>query len=341
MKEKDIIREIPGQLERLLKMPVKPVSDHTSAADAVFKAGRFCFVVAVKCDARVLLVREACNQAQTAAERVGRGAIPLVVVSFMGPAGRSVCESSGVSFMDLSGNARVEARGLLIDIDGRPNRFLHRGRPSSIFAPKSSRVARLMLLDPGRWWRRIEIARHTRLDKGYVSRIVGRLDEAGLINNDDTGRIRPRDPDRMLTAWEEQYRFDRHIITRGHVPARSGVQLCRYLADMLGDEGVDHAFTGLAAAYRITPYAGFRLVTVYVERVPEQALLDRISFREGAKGANTWFIVPDDAGVFDGSRVVDHVRCVNTVQAYLDLRHMPERADEAAAHLRAGSMPWQ
>ena len=45
-------------------------------------------------------------------------------------------------------------------------------------------------------------------------------------------------------------------------------------------------------------------------------------------------MVPNDEGVFHGAEIVDGIRCVHPVQAYVDLKDHPERAPEAAAELR-------
>jgi hypothetical protein len=57
-------------------------------------------------------------------------------------------------------------------------------------------------------------------------------------------------------------------------------------------------------------------------------------FRSEERGANTWLVVPNDEGVFEGAEDRDGVPCVHPLQAYLDLKGQPERATEAAADLR-------
>jgi hypothetical protein len=42
----------------------------------------------------------------------------------------------------------------------------------------------------------------------------------------------------------------------------------------------------------------------------------------------------DDSGIFIGEEDQDGLNCVTTAQTYLDLLHLPERAPEAAEHLR-------
>jgi hypothetical protein len=66
----------------------------------------------------------------------------------MGDAGRRICNESGVSWLALSGNARIDAPGVHVRVEGNENRFKRRRRPSNPFAPKISRVARWLLLHP-------------------------------------------------------------------------------------------------------------------------------------------------------------------------------------------------
>ena len=98
---------------------------------------------------------------------------------------------------------------------------------------------------------------------------------------------------------------------------------------------IQYAATGLAGAWLINQFAGFRLVTLYLPKPPTDEALDRIGFREEARGANVWLVVPNDPGVYWASRVRYGVQCVHPVQVYLDLAAQPERAAETADRLRA------
>jgi Transcriptional regulator, AbiEi antitoxin, Type IV TA system len=102
-----------------------------------------------------------------------------------------------------------------------------------------------------------------------------------------------------------------------------------------------YAATGLAAAWLWNHFAALRIVTLYLAQEPSPELLARLSFREEARGANVWLVVPDDPGVFQGSAAREGIRCVHPVQAYLDLHAHPERAEEAAATLRARELSWR
>jgi hypothetical protein len=283
----------------------------------------------------------AIEQVRAAASTARPGTIPLVAVPFMGPVGRQRCENAGVSWLDLSGNARIIAPGIRILAEGRPNRFKSRGRPSSVFAPKSARIARWLLMHAGDRLTQREIARATDMDEGFTSRIVSRLVDQGLVVRDKEGRIRPRDPDLLLDAWREVYDFSRHRIIRGHLAARTGEDALRRLARGLQDQGMPYAATGLAASWLLTRFAGFRLTTVYLAEEPSPATLDSLGLREETRGANVWLVVPKDEGVFQGAEEQGEVMCVHPVQTYLDLAGQPERAPEAAEHLRATILKWE
>jgi len=104
---------------------------------------------------------------------------------------------------------------------------------------------------------------------------------------------------------------------------------------------MDYAATGLGAAWLLTRFANFRLTTIFVPEEPAEALLKSIGFRREERGANIWFTIPNDEGVFTGATVQEGVRCVHPVQAYLDLKAQPERAVEAAEELRKRLLRWK
>lgn len=309
-------------------------------ADAVIELGGFTFVVEWEGSGTIARVSEAARQALHHASRVGKRAIPLVAVPFMGPAGRERCKESNVGWLDLSGNARLVAPALRVQIEGQPNRYKGPGRPASAFAPKSSRIARWLLMHPSRPVTQRELATTTKMDEGFTSRIVAKLESDELIIRDPDGRIRARDPNLLLDAWAESYGFAKHRIFRGHVPARTAEAQLRAMTEILAKKREPHAATGLAAAWLLDRFAGFRIVTIYLASEPEAPLLERLGFREAEPGANTWLVVPNDEGVFQGASDRDGVRCVHPIQVYLDLKEHPERAKEAAEQLRKDLLKW-
>jgi hypothetical protein len=253
----------------------------------------------------------------------------------MGDVGRRLCRQAGVSWLDLSGNADIRSPRLRILIDGRPNRYVHLGRPATPFAPKSSRLARWLLVHPNASFSQRELARHTELAASQVSRLVARLRENRLVKVDESGRVALNDRRLMLDAWSADYSFQRHHVLKAHVPGRSGTETAEQLARALERLGTQYALTGLAGCWAYTHFAGFRLVTAYVANLPQTAQLQSIDFVEQEKGSNVWLVLPDDRGVFDGERRVDGVVTAHPVQVWLDLKEQPERSSDAADELHA------
>lgn len=327
----DPIEEVAHRLSEWLEQPVSRVSCAASKPDLVFLDSK----------GRLFLVE--CKQASdTASVAAGlralrarpEGAIPILVVPFMGETGRALCQEAGVAWMDLSGNARLVVPGLRVIVDGRPNLYKRSGRPREVFAPKSARVARWLLLHPGRPFTQTEIAQATGLDPGLLSRVARRLVEDELVERTPDGRLVASRPGTLLDAWAEQYDFARHEVHKGVLAARSGTELSERIADVLLGASVPFAFTGLAAAWQYTHYAAYRLSTVYLPRGVNPALLADLGMHATERGANTWLVAPNDEGVVQGIADVGGLPCVHPVQVWLDLAAHPERASEAAERLR-------
>jgi hypothetical protein len=345
----------PPNVEQAIAELIEPLADLFSTSPGeiqvqhVGRAQPYAYAIAVpghrfmaeyKSSASAGSVAAAINELKRSAEASPDAGLPLVVVPFMGPVGRRLCEQARVSWLDLSGNAKILAPGLRIWIEGRPNKYVERGRPPNVFAPKSSRIARQLLLHPERFQSQVELARQTGLDDGYVSKIVRRLKHECYLDTNEDGAVRTRDPNLLLDAWYDAYDFDAHRIIKGHVPARSGDELLQRVVKEVAPGKLAWAATGLGAAWLYTHFAVFRLATIYLSSMPPRSLLRDIEFADEPKGANLWLVLPGDEGVFHGSQVQEGIRCVSPVQTYLDLKGQPERAKDAAVELRRKLLNW-
>ncbi|RLB87219.1 MAG: hypothetical protein DRH50_17210 [Deltaproteobacteria bacterium] len=343
--EKEVISDLPGILARLLEVPEHRIKilegEKAPGPDFVVDAGKYSFLLESKSSSARALLHPAVVQLKEIRKNSGQDVIPLLAVPFMGESGRQFCDENGIAWLDLSGNAHIKAPGLLIHIQGRPNRFKKAGRPANLFAPKSSRIARQFLIEPYRSFTQRELSQATGLDEGYTSRIIRRLEQSRLIVREDQGSLRPHDPDQLLDAWHEAYDFSRHHIIKGHIAARSGDELLQRIAGDLHQKGMDHAFTGLAGAWAYTHFAIFRIATFYLKESPGEKILDSLHLRKDDAGANTWLVVPNDEGVFQGSADREGILCVHPVQVYLDLKGHPERSKEAASRLRQEYLNWR
>ncbi len=344
MSENDALLKVANFLGGWLKVAERDIHTRSHVSDkgidGYISVGDHDFGVQIKASGNSAQVSSAIQALKSLDRLPEKAASPLVVVPFMGEVGRNLCKKEGISWLDLSGNADISAPNLRILIDGRPNRFKTPGRPSSPFAPKSSRIARWLLIHAEKAMTQRELALETDMDEGFTSRIVSRLQEEGLVARKSDGTIRVPDPDLLLNAWQEVYDFKNNQILKGHIAERSGHEIQKKLSNILMKNEVPHAVTGLGAAWLYTKYSGFRIVTFYLESFPSADLIKKLGFREEARGSNAWIVVPKDNGVFQGSRRVEGLYCVHPVQVYLDLFGHPERAKEAAEYIRHELLNW-
>ena len=339
-RESIVIRQAAGRLAEILGNP--DVAVRTDLAvygndgrqwDAVISAGDHSYVLEWKRSGSLSHVAIAIHRLARAKHSFSHDVVPLLAVPYMGRAAQEHCGKANVSWLDLSGNARIIAPGIFYQNLGNPNRYRRAGRPETAFGPRGARIARRLLIGPAKVIRQRTLAANTGLDEGHTSRVVGKLLETGLVERGQGG-IRVTDPEALLDAWREDYRFDRHHVLRGHISARGGDELIHSVTEILSRTEEPYAATALPAAWLWTRYAGFRLSTVYLQIPPTAGLKKDLGFREEERGANTWLVVPNDEGVFDGVEVIDGIPCVHPVQAYVDLKDHPERATEAATQLR-------
>ena len=301
--------------------------------DAVVDSGSHQFAIEWKASGSLGHIFRAVHQFRATAGDLPKSTIPLLVVPFMGESARAYCDEVGVAWLDISGNAKIVAPGLYVHTLGHDNKFRRPGRPESAFGPKGSRVARWMLVNQDCAIRQRALAAATGLDEGYVSRVVGRLIEMGLLERHDSG-VRVTDANRLLDAWRDEYRFGKHFVIQGHIAVAAGESIVQRSARTLAQSDTGYAVTGLAAAWYWTRFARYRLATVYLKDSPPSELLETLGFRQDPRGANIWLVVPQDESVFDDFSNLDGVCCVHPVQVYLDLKSHPERAAEAAEEIR-------
>jgi len=342
--EKEALEKIEDLFAKWLKVSKSKIrlkdQYHDKKVYGFFNAGRYEFIVDIKSGSNSAQITSAIQFLKNNRIQPRESLIPLIVVPFMGDVGRKLCEDSGVSWVDLSGNADIFAPNLRILVHGQPNLYKSLGRPSSPFAPKSARIARWLLINADKSITQRELSFATNMDEGFTSRIVSRLEAKELISRKKDGSIIVPDPDLLLDSWREEYDLKKNRIIKGHIAVRSSNEIIQKISDYLLEKDIKHAATGLSGAWLYSKFSGFRIVTFYIDRQLSKDLTRILGFREEEGGSNVWFVIPKDEGVFHGSKKVENVNCVHPVQIYLDLFGHPERAMEAANDLRKNFLVW-
>ncbi|MEA3399875.1 MAG: type IV toxin-antitoxin system AbiEi family antitoxin [Armatimonadota bacterium] len=258
--------------------------------------------------------------------------IRLLVAPYVGPRVAKAAREAGIAYVDLAGNAFVHHGSLHLSVEGRepppaPDRHV------SLFSPKASRIVRLLLYNPDRPMRQIDIADATGVSEGYVSQVVSELIDSALAERRDSA-VQLLDPGEMLDLWCAEYQLRRISWQQWHVPVEELHDVAPRLSQLAREAKSRIAFTGLRAASLIAPY-GFGGVTHVFASEAVADLLRELAVTPVATGGNLLVNAPPwDAGVFLGAEEVRSVLIAHPIQIYLDIWALGGRGREAAEVLR-------
>lgn len=248
---------------------------------------------------------------------------------------------------DLAGNCHIEAPGGIYIERWCFTPTVRPPRPkANLSTREAGRVIRALLAPENAWkvWTQRRMATHLgELKKplpepslGLVNKVIQYLRDQAFIEVLANGGFRFRDPLKLLFAWRDAYRFDRHERRGYFTPLQEG-QLRESLYKLEGDAGGFAAYAAFSAADFQAPHVQQAKTWVYVRQ-------DYVSRFEGIteaksvdSGENLILLIPDDDGVFylsEGGYVGERrMGCTNPVQTYIDLFHCGGRGEEAAEAL--------
>src|SRR5215510_11066512 len=195
-------------------------------------------------------------------------AYPLAAAVYIGPQSARILKNNGLGYIDLSGNCSLAFGNVLIDKEGKRN-----VRPStrplrSLFAPRATRVVRVLLTDPGRAWRLEELAKAAGVSLGHSHNVVKRLADLAWIERDDRQRIRLMKPADLLEGWCESYTYRENEITSYVVPEKITRRFMAELARVAEAEGRRYAFTLNAGLSLVAPHLRLPAIHCYLEGDP-------------------------------------------------------------------------
>lgn len=264
---------------------------------------------------------------------------PLLVVPKLSDHFLDACRQKGVSAADLNGQLFLRGPELLVSLPRLPNRdYRFELEPRNVFVGKSVRIVRSLLSDPEHLWRQSELIEQTGATSGLVSRIVTYLTHKAFLEKVDARRFRLVSNETLLDAWAKADDFGRRTITHRYA-AFDGepLKLARAIRNILTHGGPHFAFTQWIAAWLRHPYTEPPVVSLYVPQLPSQEVFQQLGLRSVEDAGRVWFHIPNDEGVFRGTRVVDTLPLVADAQIYIDLLQTGLRGPEQAQALREWS----
>lgn len=265
-------------------------------------------------------------------------AYPVAAAVYIGPQSARILRSNNLGFVDLSGNCYLAFDNVLIEKEGKRN-----VRPStrplrSLFAPRASRVVRVLLTEPGRPWRLEELARAAMVSLGHAHNVVKRLEELAWAERDDHQRLRLTKPADLLEHWAESYSYRDNEIHSYAVPERVTRKFMHEVARAAEAAGRRYAFTIHAGALLVAPHLRVPAIHCYLEGDPSPVAA-ALGLRPVTEAdATLHLLTPYDAGVFYGVLDKGGLKVVGLAQLYVDLMHYERRGREQAEHLRREAM---
>ena len=250
-------------------------------------------------------------------------AAPLLVAPYLSPRTRKLLDGTEVSYLDSTGNVRIELRrpAVFIGTEGAqsdpwpPDSTLR-----SLKGPAAARVVRAVI-DFKPPYGISELAARSGGPLATTHRVIDLLDREGLLERKKRGPITSVDWEGVLGRWITEYSlFDSNRV-RTYLEPRG---LDRLL-ERLQTADLDYAITGSLAAARIEPVAPSRLAMLFVEGDADEAA-QTLGLRPTDLGANVFVIEPFDRVALERGPVEDGLRYAAVSQVAADLAKSPGRS---------------
>jgi hypothetical protein len=282
--------------------------------------------VETKVNGQPRLAREAANLL-VRMQNESPGVYGVFMAPYISPVSAEICRREGIGYLDLAGNCGLSFETVFIRHEGIRNPFSERRDLRSLYAAKSARVLRVLLMRSLEWWKTQPLANEATVSLGQVANVRKLLRDREWIVEDTEG-FRLSNPQALLKEWSENYTYRKNIV-RDFYSLKRSEEIEEAVAKACAELDITYAFTGFSAARRIAPAVRGQRAMGYLSAIPE-ALLEKTGLKEVTSGANASLILPYDEGVYYMTREVDSLRVVCPVQLYLDLKAFKGRGEEAA-----------
>jgi hypothetical protein len=204
----------------------------------------------------------------------------------------------------------------------------------NVFDTKSSRIVRVLLIEPNRTWTLRSLAEEAEVSLGLTSYVTSALVQMGFGSRDEGNRFGLTDAYRLIRHWAASYNylFANKFSEYYTFDTEFNVFISRFTR-LPTQVKSKYALTLHAAAWLVAPYVKPTDFHIYV--YPDigkglEALVRILKISPVEKSGNVKLVAPYDEGVFYCSRLINGVRIVSPVQIYVDLFNHPGRGEEAA-----------
>jgi hypothetical protein len=268
-------------------------------------------------------------------------AVAMVFTRFASKMARTRLREAGVSYLDLTGNIwlTIDSPAVFIDQQGAETDPAPPGR--GVRSLKGAQAARIVrgLCD---WQPPVgvrQLADRAGASPGYVSRVLGLLEDEDVIVRTDQGEVSDVRWQDLLRRWSQDYSIRS---SNRPVPCLAPRGLSQ-VRERLGSYVAQYALTG---AFAIPPEAQTTpapLLTCYVAN-PELAAKE-LDLRPSDAGVNVILLEPFDSIVFERTRETGGINSVALTQLVVDLLtgsgREPAQAEALISWMEGNERVWR
>jgi hypothetical protein len=284
------------------------------------------------------------EQLEALAQRFPQGQ-GLVVARYLSPPVRERLTEAGLSYIDATGNIRVEIRSpglFLADRGADRDPWRGPGRPrGTLKGAPAAKIVRAVADFTGPWTIR-SLIDVSKVSTGATYRVVEYLEREGMATRDGGGLMAVPDWAQVLRRWSDDYEFVRNNrITRWIAP-RGLPDLTKRIGST--DDPTRYAVSGSQAAAEWAAYAPARLAMIYVADADQAA--EAWGLRPADAGANVMLAEPAIDVVFERSLTnQEGVVVAAPTQVVVDLMTGPGRnpseAEELLEWMKRNEQSWR
>lgn len=265
------------------------------------------------------------------------GNFPLLVMPYIGPAVRRVCQDNGISFIDRTGWAwiTIERPALVIRTEGavrdpQPARDTAMSRLSGTGA---GRVLRALLARTEPVGVRA-LAHEVGVSPGTVSKVLKALAPEGVVRRDDAGRVAVAAKRELVKRWTHDYQFLRTNEVRRYLAPRG---LGRVMSSVAETDLPIVGTGSLALRHYLPPdripVTGLAQIALLVAD-PERVAAALKLVKAEPTTTTVFLAAPYDTTLLEIPRSdSDRIAIVDAGQAVADLLTLPGRGPEEAEQL--------
>ena len=268
----------------------------------------------------------------------------LLVAPYIGPRVRELLIKEGISYLDLTGNARISSDypGVFVEVQGATHDPRSTKPRAAIRGAKAGAVVRV-LVDAAPPYTGAEVARIANVNEGYLSRILDTLVDEGLIDRERSAPVTRVDWPALLRRRSQALDLFRPACTYRYVARQGASALLDRLRSRTPSGTRLPTVTGSFAAARLAPVAAPTLLVLYTPTPLD--LGSELELLPAGAGADTVLIRPDNEVAFARSKRDGGVAWAAPSQVAIDCLagtgRMPSEGDALIAWMQDNEDRWR